>query len=136
MWSAQGYSTKASSMNGTAVTRPADTLMITQSNTPDLMWHQDWNPDEAFRYWGDGSFNLWGNNNMTCGPAGRIGTNGPAAGVYPTSTSEPSVFPSGTNTSVYVDGHAKAEGWRAMHSRTVTNAAGVKYLQWASPEIP
>ncbi len=136
MWSAQGYKTNAPSMNGTAVTRPADTMMITQANHCDLMWHQDWNPDEAYRYWGDAAFNLWGNNNMTAGPAGRIGSSGQEAGVYPTTISEPSVFPTGINTSVYVDGHAKAESWKGLHSRTVTNGSGTKYLQYASPEIP
>jgi prepilin-type N-terminal cleavage/methylation domain-containing protein len=129
------YRANVPSMSSTAVTRPADTLLITQSNTPDLMWASDWNPDEAFRYWGDANFNLWGNSNMTCGPAGRIGTTGAQAGVYPTSISEPSVFPTGINSSVYTDGHAKAQPWRAMHSQTVSNGT-VKYLKYASPEIP
>ncbi len=136
MWSAQGYAQNKSSMNGTAVTRPADTMLVTQANHSDMMWHQDWNPDEAFRYWGDGAFNLWGNNNMTCGPAGRIGTNGQTAGVYPTTIAGPSQFPTGTNVTVYVDGHAKAENWRALHGRTVVTAAGTRYLAYASPEIP
>ena len=135
MWSSYGYK-DAPSLNGTAVTRPAETLMMTQANTPDLMWHMDWNPDEAFRYWGDGSFNLFGNNNMTCGPSGRVGTQGQTAGVYPTSIAEPSQFPTGINVSVYCDGHAKAQSWLGLHSKTVTNASGVKYLAYASPEIP
>ncbi len=135
MWSAQYYKSSAPSMSGTAVTRPADTLMITQSNTVDLMWHQDWNPDEAYRYWGDAPFNLFGDANMTCGPAGRTGTAGVEAGVYSTSVYEPTTFPKGINVSVYVDGHARAEQWLALHSRTVSNGT-VKYLKYASPEIP
>lgn len=135
MWSA--YYTQATypSMSNTEIARPAETILITQGNTMDLMWHQDWNPDEAFRYWGDPPFNLFGNANATCGPMGRVGTNGQEAGVYPTSIYEPTIFPKGQNVSVYTDGHAKVETWAALHSRTVSNGT-VKYLSYASPTIP
>ncbi|HEY0868069.1 MAG TPA: hypothetical protein VGE01_11855, partial [Fimbriimonas sp.] len=124
------------SLSNTAVARPADTILITQAGTPDLMWHQDWNPDEAFRYWGDPPFNLFGNANATTGPMGRTAESGPKAGVYPTSTYHPTQFPEGINVSVYTDGHAKAVKWRALHSQTVELAPGVKYLKYASPEVP
>ncbi len=131
-----GTGTGYPSMSTTAVARPADTLLISQSGTPDMMWHQDMNPDESGRYWGDAPFNLFGNANTTTGPMGRVGTAGQEAGVYPTSVWEPTVYPTGTNVSVYTDGHAKAEAWKALHSRTVTLSSGVKYLKYASPEVP
>jgi len=129
------YKTSVPSMSNTQIARPADTVLITQANTPDLMWGGDWNPDEAFRYFGDPSVNLWGDNNATCGPSGRMGTTGAQAGVFPTSTSEPSVFPEGFNASVFTDGHAKTQKWKQMHTEFVSNGT-VKYLKYASPEIP
>jgi len=135
MWSSSYYKGGTPSLSNTAIARPADTVLITQASQPDLMWHQDCNPDEAYRYWGDAAFNLYGDNNMTCGPMGRIGETGQKAGVYPTSISEPSQFPEGINISVFTDGHSKAQKWKAMHSQTVSNGT-VKYLKYASPEIP
>lgn len=136
MWSAAGYKTGGyPSLSSTAVTRPADTMLISQSNHSDFMWHQDWNPDEAFRYWGDANFNLFGNSNMTCGPAGRIGTTGQKAGVYPTNIASPSQFPEGTNCSVFVDGHARAQVWKRLMTQFVDVSGGVKYLKWASAEM-
>lgn len=134
MWLFGAYKTGQPSLSTTAVSRPSDTLMITQAGMPDCHWGWDWNPDEAYRYWGDAPFNLFGDNNMSTGPMGRTGTNGQDAGVYPTSISEPSNFPKGINISVFCDGHAKAQQWRAMHSQTVSNGT-VKYLKYASPEI-
>jgi prepilin-type N-terminal cleavage/methylation domain-containing protein len=134
MWSAFYYKDSFPSLSNTAVSRPADTILITQAGTLDLMWHQDWNPDEAFRYWADPPFNLFGNANATTGPMGRVGENGQKAGVYPTSIAEPSQFPEGQNISVFTDGHAKTQKWMALHSQTVTNGT-VKYLKYASPEI-
>ena len=135
MWSAAYYKDGYPSLSNTAVARPADTILITQSGAPDLMWHQDQNPDEAGRYWGDGVFNTFGDANFTSGPMGRVGEAGPKAGVYDINTWEPTVFPEGINVSVFTDGHAKAQKWRALHSQTVSNGT-VKYLKYASPEIP
>jgi hypothetical protein len=134
MWTFYPYKDGAPSLTTTANARPSDTFMFTQSGTPDLQWGFDWNPDEAFRLWGDGVFNLFGDANMTTGPMGRTGTSGQDAGVYPTSISEPTNFPKGLNISVYCDGHAKAIPWRGLHSQTVSNGT-VKYLKYAAPEI-
>ena len=123
------------SMSQTQIARVADTVLITESNHPDLMWASGLGPDRAYRYFGDGAFNLWGDKNMTCGPAGRIGTGGEKAGVYSTASDSPTQFPEGFNASVYADGHAKTEKWNAMHSKSVSNGT-VKYLKYASPEIP
>ena len=136
MWSAYGYKTGGiPSLSSTAVARPSDTVLITQAGTPDLMWHQNQNPDQAGRYWGAPEYNTFGDANFTSGPMGRIGESGQKAGVYPTSNWAPSVFPEGINISVFTDGHAKAQKWKAMHSQTVSNGT-VKYLKYASPEIP
>ena len=135
MWSASGYKSGVPSLSQTQIARVADTVLITQAGTPDLMWHQNQSPDEAGRYWGDAPFNLYGDANVTSGPMGRVGENGEKAGVYPISNWEPTVFPEGINVSVFCDGHAKAQKWKAMHSQTVSNGT-VKYLKYASPEIP
>lgn len=123
------------SLSQTAIARVADTLLITQAGAPDLMWHQDMNPDEAGRYYA-GPYTPFGDMNMTAGPNGRVGTAGEQAGVYSPSVWEPTVFPTGINVSVYADGHAKAEPWKAIMGRTVTLPSGVKYFKWASPLVP
>lgn len=135
IWAAYYYKDNYPSLSQTAIGRIADTVMVTQANHFDMMWSQDWNPDEAYRYWADAPFNLFGNANMTTGPAGRIGTSGTKAGVYPTSTSEPTVFPEGFNTSVFADGHAKAQTWKAMHGKSVDGPGGSKYVAYAAPEV-
>lgn len=135
IWASYGYKDSYPSLSQTAVARIADTIMVTQANTFDMMWHQDWNPDEAYRYWGDPPFNLFGDANMSCAPAGRIGTAGLKAGVYPTSIYEPTTFPEGINVSCYTDGHAKASQWRALHTKSVNGPGGTKYLAYAAPEV-
>lgn len=146
MWSAYYYkggpndSTNAKgvgfpSLSQSAVNAVADTILITQAGTPDLMWHQDMNPDEAGRYWGDAVDNLFGDANMTSGPMGRTGTSGTAAGVYPTSVWEPTVYPTGINISVFADGHARAQQWRSLMGQTITLGSGVKYFKWAAAEV-
>ncbi len=132
------YNASTPSLTTTAIARPADQLLVSQSGGLfDFSWTQDWNPDEAYRYFADDwpDPNLYGTSNVTCGPHARIGYSGPEGGVYPGTTYEPSVFPKGTNVSVYTDGHAKAQTWSAMHSQTVSNGT-VRYLKYASPEIP
>ena len=136
MWLKGLFREGVPSLSSTAVARPSDQVLISQSSVPDMNWAQNCNPDQAYRYWGDPSFNLYGDNNMTCGPMGRTGESGKKAGVYPVSEgTRPSQFPEGTNVSVFTDGHAKAQKWKAMHSQTVTNGT-VKYLKYASPDIP
>lgn len=124
------------SASNTEVARPAETLLIGQANQFGMMWHQDWNPDEAFRYWGDAAFNLYGNMNMLCGPAARVQNNGMAdAGVYPTSTASLQTFPTGQNIGVYADGHAKTRKWMEMHSKSVSDGTR-RWLAYASPFVP
>ncbi|MBX3111757.1 MAG: prepilin-type N-terminal cleavage/methylation domain-containing protein [Fimbriimonadaceae bacterium] len=135
IWAEFYFKQNYPSLSQTAVGRIADTVMVTQANHYDMMWHMDWNPDEAFRYWGDGAYNLFGDANMSTAPAGRIGTSGVKAGVYPTSISEPTVFPEGFNVSVFCDGHAKAQTWKAMHSKAVDGPNGSRYLAYAAPEV-
>ncbi len=135
-WMDYPYKDSYPSMSSSAVGRPSDTLMLAQANHPDFMWAGDWNPDEAFRYWGDGSFNLFGDNNLTTGPAFRIGATGPDAGVYPTSVSEPTTWPKGMGTMVFTDGHAKAFTFLGANSKKVKDSAGNSYLWYASPEVP
>ncbi len=136
-WASYGFKDSYPSLTQTQVARIAETVLITQSNSLGSQWHQDWNPDEAFRYWGDGVFNLYGDNNAICGPAARIGAGGIEAGIQPTSMpTSIGTFPKGTNVSVFTDGHSKAQSWIGMHSKSVTAANGVKYLAYAAPEVP
>ncbi len=147
VWSEQGpgfivymasswYKPTYPSLSQTAVSRVAETMLMTQSNTYDLMWAADWNPDEAYRLWGDPAFNLYGDNNMNCGPAARIGATGRDAGILPLSASTSlTVWPKGQNVMVYTDGHAKANSWLQLHSKSVTASTGVKWLAYAAPRI-
>jgi len=136
IWSAAGYRDNVPSMSNTAVARVAETVLITQANHFDMMWSQDWNPDEAYRYFGDGVFNLYGNQNMLTGPAARVGAQGREAGIHPTSVFSLPEWPKGQNISVYTDGHAKTNSWLAMHSKSVDAGNGVRYLAYAAPEVP
>ncbi|MBC8065656.1 MAG: prepilin-type N-terminal cleavage/methylation domain-containing protein [Chlorobia bacterium] len=130
------YRTSTPSLSQTQVSRIAETMLMTQSNTSDLMWAADWNPDEAFRLWGDGVFNLYGDNNMNCAPASRIGANGVEAGILPLSASTSlTVWPKGQNVMVYTDGHAKTNNWLQLHSKSVVNGAGVRWLAYAAPQV-
>jgi prepilin-type N-terminal cleavage/methylation domain-containing protein len=135
-WHSAGYKDSFPSLTTTQVGRPADTMLVTQANHFDMMWAQDWNPDETFRYWGDAPFNLYGNMNMNTGPASRVGANGVDAGIVPVSQTALQKWPTGISVSVYTDGHAKAEPWRALHSRSVDGPNGTKYLKYAAPEVP
>jgi prepilin-type N-terminal cleavage/methylation domain-containing protein len=134
-WITYGYNLATPSLTQTAISRPADTLMITQANHFDMMWAMDWNPDEAYRYFGDPPFNLWGNMNMATAPAGRMGTSGVEAGVYAISVYEPTTFAKGQNASVFTDGHARTQTWSRMHSQYVTNSGGTRFLKYASPGV-
>ena len=124
------------SLSSTAVARPADTMLITQSASPDLQWASGWEPDRASKMWGYAPYNLYGDSEATTGPMGRIGEAGKKAGVYPAGEKNPSQFPEGINVSVFTDGHAKAQKWRALHSQYVTTAGGTKYLKYAAAEVP
>jgi prepilin-type N-terminal cleavage/methylation domain-containing protein len=130
------YQPSYPSLSQTQVSRIAETMLMTQSNTSDLMWAADWNPDEAFRLWGDGVFNLYGNQNMNCGPASRINANGVDAGILPLSApTSLTVWPKGQNVMVYTDGHAKTNSWLQLHSKSVVNASGVRWLAYAAPQV-
>lgn len=130
----KNYYNNTPSMTQTQVGRVAETVLITQANHPELMWGMNWNPDEAFRYWGD-PINLYANNNMVCGPASRIGASGEEAGIYPTSVASLQVWPTGKNVSVFTDGHAKTQTWKAMHTQSVEGPGGNRWLAYAAPNI-
>lgn len=131
-----GWYKNTPSLSQTQVSRIAETMLMTQSNTSDLMWAADWNPDEAFRLWGDPTFNLYGNMNMNCAPASRIGANGVDAGIIPTTVSTSlTSWPKGQNVMVYTDGHAKTNSWLQLHTKSVVNSAGVRWLAYAAPQV-
>lgn len=111
--------------------RPAQTLLISQANHYNFMWHHGFNPDEAFRWWGDPAFNLYGDMNMVCGPAARLGATGTKAGIWPTSIAFFDQYPEGRNIAVMADGHARVRQWRAMHSETV-EGGGRLWLSYAA----
>jgi prepilin-type N-terminal cleavage/methylation domain-containing protein len=136
MWWAWHNRVSVPSMSQTEVARPANTMLMAQSNTHTMMWEADWNPDEAFRVWGDGVFNLYGNMNMNCAPASRIGANGLEAGIVPvTASTSLTVWPKGNNVMVYTDGHAKSNSWLQLHSKSVAHSSGVRWLAYAAPQI-
>lgn len=119
VWPSSFYLENGSSLSTTAVARPSDQVMISQANHPDFNWGLGCVPDNWFRYWGDAPFNLYGDNNMTCGPASRIDASGINAGIIPVSTdrSTINVLPTGKNISVMTDTSAKVRPWRQMMSK-------------------
>lgn len=123
------------SLTSSAVARPSETMLIAQANHHDMMWSHDWNPDEAMRYWGMGEFNLFGNMNMNAAPAARIGASGVQAGNIPVGQTSLTVWPTGRNVMVYVDGHARANTWMQLHSRSVVSGT-TRFLAYAAPEVP
>jgi prepilin-type N-terminal cleavage/methylation domain-containing protein len=127
-WGSYGYKTAFPSLSQTSIARVSDQILICQGNTGDSMWHQNWNPDEAARYWGAGVFNLYGNKNMTTGPAARLrGTGEFGSGVYPTSYWQPDEttgWPDGMNVYAAADGHVKAERWTAIMGRRAGGVQG------------
>lgn len=129
------YRPNVPSLSQTQVSRIAETMLMTQSNTFDMMWAADWNPDECYRIFGDAVFNLYGDQNMNTAPASRIGASGRQAGIYPTSVSGLTEWPKGQNVMVYTDGHAKSNSWLQLHSKSVTAASGVKWLAYAAPNV-
>jgi hypothetical protein len=122
IWAAFYYRDSAPSLTTTAVARPADQVMISQAYHHDFLWAQGCVPDNWFRFWADPPFNLYGDSNMTCGPAGRIRASGIEAGIIPVSTdrSTITVLPQGNNISVMTDGHAKSQRWTALMSKRST----------------
>ncbi len=121
------------SYSNSQLANPSKSLMVTQANHYDMMWHQNWNPDECFRWWGDGAFNLYGNMNMLTGPAARTRSSagGAKAGIYPTSVASLQEWPDGSNIGVYADGHARVRKWRELHSKAV-GTTGNRWLEYAA----
>lgn len=130
------YNGGVPSMSQSAITRPSETMLVTQANHFDMLWgSRSLAPDRAFRHWGDPPFNLYGDMNMTCGPAARANAQGTKAGIWPTSVVDMTEFPEGINVSVYSDGHAKSRNWREMNTKWVEGPGGTRYLAYASPRF-
>jgi prepilin-type N-terminal cleavage/methylation domain-containing protein len=136
IWAAFYYKDNAPSLTTTAVARPSDQVMIAQANHHDFNWAHGCVPDNWFRFWADPPFNLYGDSNMTCGPAGRIGANGIDAGIIPVSVdrSTINVLPKGKNIYVATDGHAKTVDWKQLMSRRTTLGDGRIALNHFWPE--
>jgi len=119
IWPSSGYKDSAPSLSTTAVARPSDQVMIAQANHPDFNWPLGCEPLNWFRYWSDPPFNLYGDSNMICAPAGRVQAQGIQAGIIPVSTDRGTIttFPVGRNIYVATDGHAKSTPWRQLMSK-------------------
>jgi prepilin-type N-terminal cleavage/methylation domain-containing protein len=134
-WHAWGLDTSTPSLSNSQVSRIAETLLIAQSNMMGFQWHQNWNPDEAFRYYGDANFNLMGDQNCITGPAARVNASGEESGCYPTSIASLEVWPTGQNVAVFADGHAESNSWLQLHSEYVEAGNGERWLAYAAPTI-
>ncbi len=128
IWSAYGYKAGGtSSLATTAVSNPADSVMIAQSGTWDFMWQQD-NADTFDLYWGSCGYNTYGCNLVTTAPVARQRDNdGAIVGTYawpngPT----PSQEPTGLTTWAGVDGHVKATPWRQLMGTTIPVNGGAQ----------
>lgn len=119
IWASYAYNDNTPSLSTTAVARPADQVMISQANHPDYNWPLGCEPLNWFRYWGDPPFNLYGDSNMICAPAGRVQAQGIEAGIIPVSTDRGTIktFPTGKSIYVATDGHAKSTPWKQLMSK-------------------
>jgi prepilin-type N-terminal cleavage/methylation domain-containing protein len=119
IWAASMYVPNPTpSATSSEIARPSQQVMVTQANTHDMRWCHGGTPDSWFRYWGDPPFNLYGDNNMTDGPAARVRATGVDAGIIPVSQDRNTVprLPTGYNISVATDGSARVQAWRKMMS--------------------
>jgi len=134
-WSAAGYNKGGSpSLTTTAVSNPADQVMIAQSATWDFMWQQDNANDFDLYYSGCGS-NLYGCNVVITGPVARArDSDGPSVGFYPWPSGTPTQLPTGLSIIAATDGHAKSIAWRSIMGQTVTTGSGTKAIKafWPS----
>jgi hypothetical protein len=132
-WADWNYKTGGTpSLSQTAVNAPADMIMLVQAGTYDMMWQfANWGdgPDSFDRYWGDGTYNLYGNNDMICGPMARVRGTGETAGVVPVGTGATAKLPSANTIYVAVDGHAKNVAWKGLMGKTVTRSDGKLAIQ-------
>jgi hypothetical protein len=122
IWAAARYRPGVPSLTTTAVARPSNQVMIAQSNHHDFLWAHGCTPDNWFRFWADPPFNLYGDSNMVCGPAGRVRASGIEAGIIPVATDRATIniLPRGNNISVSVDGSARSQPWTRMMSQRTT----------------
>jgi prepilin-type N-terminal cleavage/methylation domain-containing protein len=132
-WGAYSYRVGATpSLSQTAVSSPSDMVMIVQSGTYDMMWQfANWGdgPDSFDRYWGDGVFNLYGDNDMVCGPMARVHGSGVTAGVVPIGSGATQPLPTANTIYAAVDGHAKNVAWSQLMGKTKDVGNGKLVIQ-------
>jgi prepilin-type N-terminal cleavage/methylation domain-containing protein len=123
------------SLTTTAVSAPADQVMIAQSATWDFMWAQN-TLDQFDLYFSTAPPNLYGLDNTICGPIARARDNdGPTVGFNTLSFGTPNpTLPTGLTISCETDGHAKSVNWRQLVGTTVTTGNGQKAIKafWPS----
>lgn len=127
-WAAWNYKPgNTPSLSATSVQSPADMIMICQSGTYDMMWQfANWGdgPDNWDRYWAQGIYNLYGDNDMIGGPMARVRAQGADAGWIPIGSEPTATLPKGNTIYVACDGHAKNVAWRGLMGTTVPIAGG------------
>jgi prepilin-type N-terminal cleavage/methylation domain-containing protein len=121
-WAGAGYrGGQTPSLSTTAVSNPADQVMMAQAGSWDFMWQQD-NADSFDLYFADCQYNTYGCNRVIAGPTARFRDgDGPNVGFYPWPAALPSTakMPTGLTVWVGVDGHAKSSSWRSLMGQTI-----------------
>jgi prepilin-type N-terminal cleavage/methylation domain-containing protein len=143
---AWGYRLNSSSLSTTAVTRPAETILVSEGG----MWDYGWgfvNAENPMNYfwlngtWVDPTLNVFNGTNYI-GPHGRkrkircTGGDDPKSSVAPGFPDCQGALPwvDGMTTLVATDGHARGVNWRGGISGQV-NVGTVQWLKWLAPTI-
>lgn len=126
IWSQWGYNYGSTpSLSTTAVSSPADQVMIAQTGNYDFMWQED-SADQFGLVYGSCVFNTYGCDNTVSAPMGRARDNdGLSVGFNNQSFFTPNAsMPTGQTIWCGTDGHAKSTPWRSLMGQTVTIGTG------------
>lgn len=132
-WSSYGYAkTPVPSLTTTAVSNPADQVLLAQSGQWDFMWemnpglgdygNSNDTPDNFDLYYSGCGSNAYGCNSTICAPIARMrDTDGATVGFvpFPKGNVAAAPLPTGLTSWAGVDGHAKSTPWKELMGKTI-----------------
>jgi prepilin-type N-terminal cleavage/methylation domain-containing protein len=149
-WASYDYKVGGtSSLSATAISSPADQLMIAQSGTWDFMWENNGNgygdfgngndtPDNFDLYYSGCGSNAYGCASTSCGPLARQrDSDGAAAGFlpWPSGNVDAQPLPTGLVAWAGTDGHVKATPWKQLMGTTIPiNGGSAKAIKAFWPQ--
>ena len=126
IWSQAGYNYgNTPSLTTTAVSSPADQVMIGQASNYDFLW-TECDADQWGLMYASAPANTYGLQNTICAPIARARDNDPLAvglNSLPFFTNSASL-PTGFTITCFTDGHAKSTNWKSLMGATVNTANG------------